>query len=77
MHCGKRLRELITLAGFQFKDFAEQINTPPTTLSNWFKWEDIPLQNIRRCCDILNLKLWEFFWEDNIEIPDYYTAPLT
>ena len=51
--------------------FADKIETPPTTMSNWFKWEDIPLDNIRRCCDALGIKLWEFFWEESEEIPDY------
>jgi transcriptional regulator with XRE-family HTH domain len=77
MHCGKRLRNLIHKAGFQYKDFAAKIDTAPQTLSTWFKWDDIPLGNIRRCCVVLNIKLWEFFVEDDAELKDYVPSYIT
>jgi transcriptional regulator with XRE-family HTH domain len=77
MHCGRRLEALIKKSGLSKKEFAARINTPPQTLSGWFKWDDIPLANIRRCCDILNIKLWEFFVENDAELQDYVPSWIT
>lgn len=75
VHCGRRLRDLIKKSGFQFKDFAAQIDAPPTTLSNWFRWDLIPINNIVRCCEVLKIDVWEFFYDGDKNI-DYVTLGL-
>ncbi len=40
-------------------------------MSGWLKWDDIPLKNIRKCCEVLNIQLWEFFLPEDAPVPDY------
>lgn len=76
LHCGGRLEELIKKSGLSKQEFAAKIGRPPQTLSGWFNDQDIKLDNIRVCCDVLNIKLWEFFIEDDAELKDYVPSYL-
>lgn len=76
MHCGGRLKYLIEQSGISKGEFAAKIERPPQTLSGWFNDYDIKLDNIRDCCKVLNIQLWEFFLEDDNKIPTYVTLGL-
>lgn len=74
IHCGRRLEELIKKSRIPKKKFAALIETPPTTVSGWFKQDDLVLGNIRKSCEVFGIELWEFFVETGNEPEDYVSS---
>jgi transcriptional regulator with XRE-family HTH domain len=64
VNCGKRLKSLIKERRFKLEEFATLIDTPLSTLKGWFPRYDMTLENIRRCCEVLEIPLYEFFMSD-------------
>ncbi|MCP4132821.1 MAG: helix-turn-helix transcriptional regulator [bacterium] len=60
---GPKLKKLIKAKGFSQKKIAEITGTPETTVSNWTKIEFPPLEAIKKICVILEVPIWEFFFE--------------
>ncbi len=68
MGYGERLRELIKNGGLNQEKIAVMTGLPKSSLSNWVNAEYPPLHVIEKICGVLNLKLYQFFMnEEDLE----------
>jgi transcriptional regulator with XRE-family HTH domain len=69
---GERLQRILDKQGIKQKELAEKIEVTPSNVSQLIDNAYSPLQKIEKICEALDIKLWQFFMEDDGEsMKDY------
>lgn len=74
---GNRIQTLLNEKGIKQKELAKKINVTPSNISQLVGNSYPPIEKIEQICSALNIKLWEFFYEADTEMPDYVRLGLS
>jgi transcriptional regulator with XRE-family HTH domain len=67
---GIKLKKLIKKNKLSQKELAAATSTPESSVSIWINQVNPPLEFIEKCCNYMDIPLWQFFAPDNLIIPD-------
>ena len=71
---GIKLKKLIKKANLSQREVAAGTNTPESSVSVWINQVYPPLDFIEKCCEFMEIPLWQFFAPEELVIPELVGA---